>query len=148
MYSSLRKGVCMKFKHLFLYIIVALFSSCAGVSKVTFREAPMRHGIIPREKKSTDNVRQWMKEASLARGKLLYSMNCIECHGPAGKGDGEKAGKLKHKPVNLVQLVNDVPDFTFFLAISQWSGEMPGWKHIFSDVDREDLVAYIKTFRP
>ncbi len=135
----------MRYELVFL-ISLFILGSCSLATKVTFRDAPMRHGIVPRGQKSHDEVAAWMKEASLARGKLLYSMNCIECHGAQGRGDGEKAKKLRHKPMDLSQLVRDVPDFTFFLAVSQWSGEMPGWKHPFDETEREDLVNYIKTF--
>jgi len=81
-----------------------------------------------------------MLEASLARGKVLYQVNCAGCHGETGRGNADKAP-------DLVKLVKDVPNFKFFLSISQWSGQMPGWKKKYSEVDREDLVNYIKTFK-
>lgn len=88
-----------------------------------------------------------MSEASIARGRVLYNVNCASCHGASRRGDGEQAAKQKHRPPDLVKLVKEVPNFTFFLSISQWSGQMPGWKEQYSEVDREDLVNYIKSFR-
>lgn len=136
----------MKSEGLLRLLLIVVAVSCASKEEAKYQEPRMRHGIVPKEKKKSQNIQAWMNEAQIARGKLLYSMNCLECHGPQGLGDGVKAKKLKAKPMNLVELVEDVPDFTFFLAISQWSGEMPGWKEPFSSEEREDLVAYIKTF--
>jgi mono/diheme cytochrome c family protein len=33
-----------------------------------------------------------------ARGKELYEINCIQCHGPLGKGDGPAAGTMNPRP--------------------------------------------------
>ncbi len=52
---------------------------------------------------------------------------------------------LERHPPNLAKLVQEIPNFTFFLSISQWSGQMPGWKKEYSEADREDLVNYLKT---
>jgi mono/diheme cytochrome c family protein len=88
-----------------------------------------------------------LDEASLARGRILYQENCLSCHGESGKGDGPDAQNQKYPPANLQKMVREVKDFTFFMSISQWQGDMPGWKEPFNDIEREDLVNYIKSFR-
>lgn len=86
-----------------------------------------------------------MDKDSVARGKVIFLANCASCHGVDGKGTDEARKRERHPP-DLSQLVQEVPNFTFFLSISQWSGQMPGWKDHYSELDREDLVNYIKTF--
>lgn len=83
----------------------------------------------------------------MARGKILYEHNCFSCHGDKGQGDGPLAHQQDHPPANLQKMAREVKDFKFFMSISQWQGDMPGWKESYNDIDREDLVAYIKTFR-
>ncbi len=128
-----------------LLLIAIVISSCAGIP----RSSKMRHGIIPRETPSKkEKINAKLTEASVMRGKALYTVNCASCHGEDGKGKGNgiEAKKQKINPPDLSQLVKEVPNFTFFLSISQWSGQMPGWKEKYSEGDREDLVNYIKTF--
>ena len=36
----------------------------------------------------------------IAKGKQLFLVNCASCHGPEGKGDGERAAELNPKPRN------------------------------------------------
>lgn len=36
----------------------------------------------------------------VAKGKMLYAINCASCHGPTGKGDGDRAAELNPKPRN------------------------------------------------
>lgn len=78
---------------------------------------------------------------------MLYEKHCLSCHGKNGEGDGPLALKSDHKPANLRKLAKEVPNFKFFMSISQWQGDMPGWKEKFNETDREDLVAYIKSFK-
>lgn len=128
-------------------VVILIMSSCTGVPRPYSDNHTFRHGIIPREAPSKrEKIHARMLEASLARGKVLYNVNCAGCHGENGKGNGEQAKKQGLNPTDLSQVVREVPNFTFFLSISQWSGQMPGWKEQYSEIDREDLVNYIKTF--
>ena len=102
----------------------------------------MRHGIFP----LSSSVAKIKDEASIARGNAIYKNHCFSCHGETGKGDGPAAVDQKFPPADLQRLACEVKNFKFFMSISEWQGQMPGWKEKFSDVDQEDLVAYIKTF--
>lgn len=119
--------------------------SCSRInvsSQDHFRNQHMRHGIIP----LSSNLAEKMNVASIERGKAIYKSHCLSCHGETGKGDGPAASAQKFPPANLHQLVREVKNFIFFLSISQWQGDMPGWEEKYNEAEREDLVAYIKTF--
>lgn len=127
------------------YFSIFFISSCAPIhQKTKVHYAKMRHGIVRIEEKNSFAIK--LKISSRIRGKALYQKYCLECHGVNGLGDGIQAQYLHHSPTNLQKLVKEVPNFKFFIDISQWQGEMPGWKTEFNEVDREDLVAYIKSF--
>jgi mono/diheme cytochrome c family protein len=135
-----------------LFLLSLLLLGCSRINqkeRAYYDERSfMRHGIVPLEQKDgeTKEVQQKFDAQSVARGKMLYEKNCLGCHGADGTGNGPDAAKQKYPPANLKQTVKDVPRFTFYLSVSQWQGEMPGWKTPYSAQDREDLAAYIRTF--
>jgi mono/diheme cytochrome c family protein len=125
-------------------LALLLLFSCAQVEKAPQPSHPkVRHGVVP----LTTPVEKKIQSAQLNLGKALYRQHCLACHGEKGQGDGFAAKTMQPKPANLQQLVREVRDFKFFMSISQWEGEMPGWKEPFNEADREALVIYLKTFR-
>lgn len=145
-----------------LILLTLSFFSCARINQDSREKynssKKTRHGIIPIEinksekdldmaNKNGSSKDQRMETFSISRGKDLYQKHCISCHGVKGQGDGPEAGKQGNTPANLQKLAREVPNFKFFISVSQWDGGMPGWKEEFNDSDRDDLVSYIKTFR-
>lgn len=117
-----------------LLLLAALLASSSCAS---------RHRLVPKD----EGVEEKLSEASILRGKVLYEENCLSCHGKDGLGNGPLAHYNERRPADLRELVRKTRNFSFFVSISQWQGDMPGWKREFNEVDREDLVAYLKTFR-
>lgn len=103
----------------------------------------LRHGIVP----LSSVLVKIPDDASVSRGKILYENHCIACHGPKGQGDGPKAHEQKNPPTNLKELIKDVPDFDFFMSVSNWKGDMPGWKEKFTQTEMDDIKSYLKTFK-
>jgi high-affinity iron transporter len=127
-------------------ITILFLFSMIGCSRVSPKSQDnvgskrMRHGVIPLAEVSLEKIDQ----ASIDRGEKIYMKNCIQCHGKSGEGDGPLAPR---GTANLRKLVTEVRNFKFFMSISQWQGNMPGWETSFNSAENDDLVAYIKTLR-
>jgi mono/diheme cytochrome c family protein len=63
----------------------------------------------------------------IAGGKLKYQQYCANCHGPAGKGDGEMAKLLVLTPTDLTQLR------------TRNQGEFPFWR-IYRVIDGRETI--------
>ena len=90
-------------------------------------------------------------EVSVERGRVLFSVNCTQCHGINGEGNGPIAPFLvKKKPPNLTsQATQDKSDGTLFLTISTGvPGAMPALNENLSVRDRWDVVNYLRTLAP
>ncbi len=111
-------------------------------------DVKMRHGLVPvplNNKIVSDGENSLSIDSEKAqRGKFIYEKNCLECHGGGGLGDGEKAKSLPVKPKNLVKAVQSVPNFKLYVSVSQWVGNMPGWKNHLTDEELEDLTHYLR----
>ncbi len=93
-------------------------------------------------------------KASVERGRVLYSVTCIECHGAKADGNGVVGGALVFQPANLTgDLVQNKPDGALFLTISkgiQGAGgqiHMPALNENLTVRDRWDVVNYIRTVK-
>ncbi len=89
-------------------------------------------------------------EGSRGSGKALYDRDCLPCHGPHGKGDGPAGRLLRPPPADLtIHTAPGVhPDGQLFEWITNgYPGSvMPAFAERFTDVQRWDLVNYIRTF--
>ena len=89
---------------------------------------------------------------SLARGEAVYRQQCIQCHGPAGGGDGPKAKHLKGPPpadlADQAALSGVSPlDMYRKTAIGVAGTGMPEYAEALSAEDRWAVTAYIVTLR-
>lgn len=90
-------------------------------------------------------------EISIERGRILYEINCAQCHGTTGEGNGVIANFLvDKKPANLTsQATQDKSDGTLFLTISNGVPEaMPALNENLTVRDRWDVVNYLRTLVP
>lgn len=91
---------------------------------------------------------------SIAKGKELYAMNCVPCHGATGAGDGpvgmtlERNGVPVH-PGNLTDSkVRQQTDGALFWKLTEGNTPMPSWGETLSDEQRWAVINYIRTFSP
>lgn len=89
-------------------------------------------------------------DASIARGKELFAINCQMCHGPAGEGNGTVAPYLLHfKPANLTtDVVQSKSDGSIFLTITNGlEGRMPPLNENLTVSERWDVVNFVRTLK-
>ena len=86
-------------------------------------------------------------EANIERGKRMYGIYCIHCHGDKGDGKGHlfTSGKYKY-PIRslLTPRVQDVPDGEIFHVITLGFGIMGAHGPQISPDDRWKIVNYVK----
>lgn len=85
--------------------------------------------------------------ANLAAGQQTYAQNCAVCHGTSGKGDGPSAAALNPKPFDLTVHARAHTEGELFWWVSKGiSGTaMVSWETALSDLQRWQVVAYIRT---
>ena len=88
-------------------------------------------------------------QISLARGEQFFKINCIQCHGPEGMGNGVIGTFFQLKPANLTApAVQDKSDGAIFLVISNGVPErMPPLNENLTVRDRWDIVNYLRTLK-
>ncbi len=159
---------------LFLLVLaaaLALVTACGGASADTEAEeaqtvsadehddehmddhtAAHIHADPPDEFASMTNPMAGHDEA-IAAGQALFTTNCVTCHGPEGKGDGEGGVNLDPKPANLADsaMMADMSDGYLFWRISKggafepFNSAMPSWEQTFTEEQRWQLVSYVRT---
>lgn len=81
------------------------------------------------------------------RGRSLYFVNCIECHGVAGDGNGPRAYFIFPKPRNFkdpaTQQILNRPTLYSGIANGVIGKEMPAWSKVFSEQDIADVAEFV-----
>src|SRR5512147_1768346 len=89
-------------------------------------------------------------DASLTRGRELFTINCQLCHGETGEGTGPVAPFLiKYKPANLTSpLIKAFTDGQIFMTITNGVPErMPPLNENLTVTERWDVVNYVRTLK-
>lgn len=86
-------------------------------------------------------------DVSIHRGAELFKINCVQCHGEKGKGNGVIGTFFKYKPANLTSYdVQKISDGAIFFIISNGvAGRMPPLNENLYVRERWDLVNFIRT---
>ena len=79
----------------------------------------------------------------LARATSIYHGNCLECHGPEGRGDGPTSGMLARRPADLTDpaVLGTVTDGQIFWTVTKGDKPaMPGFEGKLNEEERWGLV--------
>jgi mono/diheme cytochrome c family protein len=90
-----------------------------------------------------------LSDAALVRGKVLYERFCLQCHGPAGDGQGHLyTSKLyPFPPASLInEKVSNIPDGEIFHTVTYGFGVMPEHASIIPVEDRWLVIHYIRKY--
>jgi mono/diheme cytochrome c family protein len=99
--------------------------------------ARVQAGSIPNPQPAT--------QESIARGKALYEIHCLACHGAEGHGDGPVGQKYVPQPMNLTfDYVQHQPDGEMYFTITYGSLVMPFYHDAIIPADRWNVVNYVK----
>ncbi len=89
------------------------------------------------------------------KGRRKYAEYCTPCHGKNGEGDGTrmKIERFDPPPRNHTDgnVMNKRSDIQLFKTIKEggksmnFSHVMPQWKHILSDKDIWNIIAYVRS---
>jgi mono/diheme cytochrome c family protein len=80
---------------------------------------------------------------TLARGAVVYTNQCLLCHGPQGKGDGPLIPKFPNPPSLTSKRISKYKDGRLFHIITRGSGDMPSHGEQINFKDRWYLVQYV-----
>ncbi len=90
-----------------------------------------------------------VKEKDASRGKVIYEVYCLVCHGAEGKGDGPSAPAMIPPPPDFTSPAikeQMTKDRTFTSITDGVEGtQMEGWKERLSSEDIQEVNEYIQT---
>jgi mono/diheme cytochrome c family protein len=121
--------------------LVAYSSPHDGTTLATGQE---RNWNVPAEAKKMKNPLAGDSQA-LERGRELYKIRCVMCHGDKGKGDGLVADSLNPKPTDLSKTATEQTDGELFWKITNGRLPMPAFEVTLNEEDRWALVTFINS---
>jgi mono/diheme cytochrome c family protein len=86
--------------------------------------------------------------ASAERGQKLYNLNCVPCHGQAGKGEGPMSKALNVHAGNFTDRarMSKQSDGEIYWKTAKGKTPMPVFEQKLSEKELWDVVAYVRTF--
>ena len=85
---------------------------------------------------------------SIATGKVIYTNNCLSCHGETGQGNGPKAKDLDVKPKALSTTMKDQSDGALFWKTTEGKKPMPSFEKDLKPEDLWHVINYMRTLGP
>ena len=122
---------------------------CLGVSSLLLAQsaaagdawkAPERAGKKPNPVVSSPET--------IAAGKLIYTKQCLSCHGAKGLGDGPGAKDLQKKPHSIVSPDTIAQsDGELFWKITTGRKPMPTYEKLLTEEQRWQVINYVRTLK-
>lgn len=86
-------------------------------------------------------------EQSVAKGRALFGIYCVPCHGAEARGDGTVAEKFTRPPDLRSPDVEKRADGFLYATIRLGGVRMPSYGHVLSPSERWDLVNYVRSLQ-
>ena len=143
----MRKVILAVFAVAFAFAALPFLATSAADEEA---EDPKRYiGVpenIPDEASRMPNPRPATKK-SVDYGGLLFSSQCVMCHGKSGAGDGDLVERFEMKMPDLTdaEFQGRWTDGELFYVLTNGHGRMQGQKDRFSDETKWDIINYIRT---
>ncbi len=116
------------------------------------QEAPRLHspsGSIPRDSRTVMSLGVLSADGIPDRGRELFRINCLPCHGEQGDGTGPVAPYLKELPANLLApRVRALTGAEIYDIITQGKDMMPSFRGELSADERMVLASFVEAMRP
>ncbi len=131
----------------FTGLLYALLVSFAISPENNYEAIQQKKWVAPA---SADKIVNPLKgdASAAASGKKIYTMLCVVCHGPKGKGDGMAGAGLTPKPADLTsEAVQCQTDGAIFWKIENGRSPMPSYKTSLPEKKRWEIINYIRTLK-
>jgi mono/diheme cytochrome c family protein len=129
--------------------ILSLLLLLAGLGSRAARGHDMSWTMPARARKLKNPVKA--SPEGLAAAADIFHENCAPCHGEKGDGDGELAQYIKKvKPSNFTDamMMSEMTDGELFWKMSEGRPPMPPWKEELTEIQRWQLVNYLRALAP
>jgi mono/diheme cytochrome c family protein len=109
--------------------------------------AQSKSWVVPANFKSLKNpVAQ--SEASTKAGMLVFTKNCVSCHGKTGLGNGVKVATLKNFPGDFTKSeFQKLTDGEIFYRIKTGKEEMPRFEGKLSEDEIWNVINFLRTLK-
>ena len=91
------------------------------------------------------------RNVDLAHGRKIFELDCVQCHGPRGAGDGPRAHEITPPPaaIGTAATMNGVSPALIYRVISVGVAGtlMPAWAGMLSPDDRWAVATYVNSLR-
>ena len=143
-----RKGIkSMKYKEIFLTLclLVSLISLSCNTKEAD--QSELKDPFIEVGKRMDGGL-----SVVQAKGKKLYNLYCIICHGEGGKGDGFNAYNLDPRPADLTEVCKIKEDEYIIKVATGGTKDVgktalcPPYGKTIQIEDIEAIISYLKTF--
>ena len=99
---------------------------------------------VPADKKAKNSYIKF-DDATSKEGEVIYTKNCVSCHGNPGKGNSLKTLKPIPPDLSSVQTQN-LTDGELFYILVTGRMLMPSFQNVLSENERWKVISYIRSF--
>jgi cytochrome c oxidase cbb3-type subunit 2/cytochrome c oxidase cbb3-type subunit I/II len=129
-------------------VVDALWNGVAGTAMQAWREYPQGDlaaiaRVVQRFHVAPDAT---VPDSLIASGERVYAANCVQCHGPDGRGDGSAAGEFIIAPTNFRTQRPSMNTSLRAMREGVRGTRMASWTGRLSEPEIVAVAAYVRAF--